>query len=345
MRSALTFAFVAPVEANDSPSSEHFGEGRVRHFRSFFELAGITNRLVDDFNEADIILFLEPSIIADHRSYAKQLLKHPAVCLYPERCYTYNGIDRTHAILPGLYVSLAKELADPWFHSGAPHCAFPNDHVNRFEPPEKDTLLDKSRLACFRGSETCPLRRELFDAAKNRYSSAITIRERYGAFFANGEEGQRIYCEEIRDHAFSLAPAGYGPSSFRIYESMALGRVPVVIADSWMPPAHVAWHECCLIIPEKDLWNLENILADDFHRASELGANARMTYQKYFAPTTMMSYLVESLERIHLENPYPKSSAWRRDYLARAAEAIPALSYKRRLIQMLRRLRKKLMVR
>jgi hypothetical protein len=312
MNSTITFACVAPEEADGSPGGDYSGEGLVRHVRSLFDLAGITSRLVDDFNHADIIMVLEPCIILDHRNYAKKLLSHPALRLYPERCYTYNSIDRTYPILPGVYVSLRKELADPWLHSGAPHIHFPNNHVNRLDLPEREAVFDKSRLACFRGSQTSGLRREIFTAAeRNLFSPAISICKSHGAFFANGEEGQRSYCEEMLDHAFALAPAGYGPSTFRLYESMALGRAPVVMADSWMPPVGVAWHDCCLVIPEKDLGDIEKILAEEFHRAPALGSNARITYQKHFSPAKVMNFLFESLERIHLENPYPKNPAWR----------------------------------
>ena len=35
----------------------------------------------------------------------------------------------------------------------------------------------------------------------------------------------------MRDSLFSLCPRGYGPTSFRLYESIQLGSIPVYIAE------------------------------------------------------------------------------------------------------------------
>lgn len=40
----------------------------------------------------------------------------------------------------------------------------------------------------------------------------------------------------LLDSTFSLCPAGSGPNSIRLWESLGAGSIPVILADSWAPP-------------------------------------------------------------------------------------------------------------
>ncbi|MDH4390032.1 MAG: exostosin family protein [Aquabacterium sp.] len=44
------------------------------------------------------------------------------------------------------------------------------------------------------------------------------------------------YNEVLSDSVFSLCPEGAGPNTLRIWESLAVGAIPVVIAKDWVPP-------------------------------------------------------------------------------------------------------------
>ena len=61
---------------------------------------------------------------------------------------------------------------------------------------------------------------------------------------------------------FSLAPRGYGLSSFRLYEIMQLGSIPVYVSDKhWLPwQDELNWEEFCVIITPEQIPNLYNIL-------------------------------------------------------------------------------------
>lgn len=340
MPNTLKFGLIAPVETYFPIQGEFAGEGLIEHARSMAQLSGISHLLTEDLSKADVILVLEPWLIRNYRTYAKALVSHPAIQAYPERCYTYNGVDRPWAILPGMYVSLPKTLANLWLHCGGPHLYFPNKQVNEDQKIGSGIELDRGRLACFRGSQTSAIRRALFKAAEaGRFSRVIKTGRSHGSFFANGEDGQKNYCEEIRDHAFSLSPAGHGPSTFRLYESMALGRAPVIIADSWMPPDRVSWSECCLVIPESDLPNIEAILEREFHRAAALGAAAKLAYDENFSPTCVMRFVISSIEHIHRNNPFPKDPEWRKNWILRAAKDAPSPPLANRMVRAVRKAR------
>ena len=58
------------------------------------------------------------------------------------------------------------------------------------------------------------------------------------------------YNEVLSDSVFSLCPEGAGPNTLRIWESLAVGAIPVVIAKDWTPPdSHadgLSLHQCAL---------------------------------------------------------------------------------------------------
>lgn len=68
------------------------------------------------------------------------------------------------------------------------------------------------------------------------------------------------YNEILSDSVFSLCPEGAGPNSLRLWESMAVGSVPVVIADNWLPPsipgADPSMEDCCVFVGTQELGGL-----------------------------------------------------------------------------------------
>ena len=70
------------------------------------------------------------------------------------------------------------------------------------------------------------------------------------------------YQSEIARSVFCLCPLGWAPWSPRIVESVALGCVPVIIADGIrLPfPSAVRWSEISVTVAEKDVGKLARIL-------------------------------------------------------------------------------------
>jgi len=49
---------------------------------------------------------------------------------------------------------------------------------------------------------------------------------------------------------YSLCPSGSGPNSIRLWESLAAGAIPVVLADTLDLPAHPLWDSAVVVLPE-----------------------------------------------------------------------------------------------
>lgn len=62
---------------------------------------------------------------------------------------------------------------------------------------------------------------------------------------------------------FALCPRGYGKSSFRLYECMQLGSVPVYISDVHYLPwsDELDWSKLAILLSEKDIDNIDQILS------------------------------------------------------------------------------------
>lgn len=67
---------------------------------------------------------------------------------------------------------------------------------------------------------------------------------------------------EIARSVFCLCPLGWAPWSPRLVESVALGCVPVIIADGIRLPfsSAVKWAEISVTVAEKDVGKLDKIL-------------------------------------------------------------------------------------
>jgi hypothetical protein len=68
------------------------------------------------------------------------------------------------------------------------------------------------------------------------------------------ESANRRYNEVLSDSVFSLCPEGAGPNTLRLWESLAVGAIPVVMATRWSPPrtdgVDSVLKDCALFVEE-----------------------------------------------------------------------------------------------
>ena len=75
------------------------------------------------------------------------------------------------------------------------------------------------------------------------------------------KETQR-YNNILSDSIFSLCPSGTGPNTIRLWESMAIGVIPVIFSDDWIPPkiTGLEWNNFAVFIKKTNLENTISIL-------------------------------------------------------------------------------------
>ena len=76
------------------------------------------------------------------------------------------------------------------------------------------------------------------------------------------KETQR-YNNILSDSIFSLCPEGTGPNTIRLWESMAIGVIPVIFSDDWIPPkiTGLDWSDFSVFIKNTNLKDTISILS------------------------------------------------------------------------------------
>ena len=79
-------------------------------------------------------------------------------------------------------------------------------------------------------------------------------------------ELKRTKEEEFRDvlsqSVFSFCPSGSGPNTIRLWESLALGAIPVVLSTTWQPPGDPRLWEDGVIFCGETRSEIENLLKE-----------------------------------------------------------------------------------
>lgn len=78
------------------------------------------------------------------------------------------------------------------------------------------------------------------------------------------DEAWKSMSSMMSQSRFCLAPRGYAPTSFRLYEAMALGSIPVYISDEFITPFddELDWSEFCVFCKPEEIKQLPQLLKD-----------------------------------------------------------------------------------
>jgi Exostosin family len=169
------------------------------------------------------------------------------------------------------------------------------------ESCQADTLPNKRNfLFTFVGTDRAPgdhgTRKSLFQL--NHIDQGILLMD--PPSFEQQFNGKHTFSSVVRASKFAPAPRGDCMFSYRFTEVLSAGAIPVVHADGWVLPFRkelVDWTKCAVVIPEKDVPQTLEILANitDQERCKMRQACYRI-YQKYMAtPDKSMAGLVDSV--------------------------------------------------
>ncbi len=151
--------------------------------------------------------------------------------------------------------------------------------IARFSRNEQTT---HDWLASFVGSDTHPIRKDIVKYFGNDPEFKIDVKQ--WSFEVSGNSYENFRGTTIHSK-FTLCPRGYGAQSFRAYEAMQLGSVPVYIHDDnpWLPFNDVVpWHKFAVVIHERELpalkLMLKSISDEDYSRMHRLGTFMARNY-------------------------------------------------------------------
>jgi len=132
----------------------------------------------------------------------------------------------------------------------------------------------------FIGANTHPVRQEL-----SKY---------YPGKCFTGKYDRRKFIELLGSSKFGLCPRGYGSTSFRIMEVLAVGSIPVYISDKFIEPFNIPFETYGIKVHLEDAWRIPEIINSINY--AELLNNGKEVYQKYFTYEGCFKTIIETLK-------------------------------------------------
>jgi len=165
-------------------------------------------------------------------------------------------------------------------------------------PKEYRTSAEKKILASFIGSaNTHPLRVKMYQQFFNNsdfYFSQRSWSEKVS------EDQFENFVNYTKSSYFGLAPRGYGKTSYRLYEIMQLGSVPVYISDDfWLPwIGDFDWDKAIIKCKPEDLDILDLTLQDCLYSGEyeDKLQYIRESYDKYFTIDSTTKKILKKVE-------------------------------------------------
>lgn len=277
------------ASTNDHPYARRDYE-RLLHYASFDRIG--KHSIVDRPEMADIVAFIgsaQPNFSDISRNKIFRKNKEKSLIFY-------SG-DRAIPILPGVYTCLEDRhyiSSRTSLQSGFYLRVTDNDSL------DIDICNDESKyLFSFIGNaQNHPVREKICSLPNERAflrdSSADARQQDDGIDEKNRERGI-LYRDVMAESKFILCPRGIGVSSWRLFETMRAGRVPVIISDDWIPPIGPKWNLFSIRIPEHEVHRIPSILNENEHKATDFGKIARKEWDCWYSKERVFNTVVDLL--------------------------------------------------
>lgn len=152
-------------------------------------------------------------------------------------------------------------------------------------------------LASFVGTYTThPIRGKMYNALFGHAGIECRVKSKWEKDVV--EEDANAFLDLTSRSKFCLAPRGYGRSSFRFFEAMLLGAVPVYLWDDqeWLPyKDKIDYSAFAISIQEKELSGLYQILSSISKDAHERMVQEGKKISHWFTMEGMAEYIVSYL--------------------------------------------------
>lgn len=149
----------------------------------------------------------------------------------------------------------------------------------------------RKRKGEFRGRNTFGLRYKMVESLKYSKFFSMRISKNSPFEFFNTILFYFGLCSNI----FTLAPRGYGPASFRMYEAIKLGSIPIYISDEkWLPfEEELDWKSISIISSGDNYNELEKIVVEKLQTKQYLTMhnNLKMVSKEFISWQGTLKYI------------------------------------------------------
>lgn len=169
----------------------------------------------------------------------------------------------------------------------SPHASFSNNVISipHYPVNASEYTSERKKLFGFLGSTTTHYTRKGIVSLFPEFCKDSGVH--WGLDLNAPKDITDAFSQELAECHFALCPRGTGISSVRLFEAMAMGTIPVIIADGYRPPLHtfINWNEISVSVPENKIKHIPNIL-NNFSSGDIETMRSKMkeVYIKYFSP-------------------------------------------------------------
>ena len=263
--------------------------------------------LAPDPDSADLIIFAE---VYGAGWYFEGVRRHPLVRKYREKCFLFCDNPFVIPFLPGVYTGVEKRWMSsrirPGFYLGRTKNEF-----TTFSPPAHDLPYLFSFMGAVRNA---PVRRKLATLRHDRSFFQDTAEEFDRILHRRMGQLERLdydrrYAEVAKASKFVLCPRGLSVSSIRLFETMRMGRAPVILADDWAAPQGPQWEKFAVRMRERDFAEVPRVLEEREAHSIEMGELARKEWEEWFSEEVLFHRLVELCLDIKKNRKIPEGLA------------------------------------
>ncbi|BAU13893.1 exostosin family protein [Leptolyngbya sp. NIES-3755] len=270
------------------------------------------HEVVSHTEAADIFVFATHVAGFDlfNSNFYFDLRHHRFVKQFPDRCFLWDDKDFPLPILPGLYASLHQRDFDSREHRSFCYSSATNPYI---EEQVHHNDIQPDLLVSFVGSISSPIRARLFEIDFQRSDVFIQKSLNLWDGLLTDDRHQVLqieYAKLLLRSRFVLCPRGNGVSSYRLFETMQAGRVPVILAKGWVFPEGCDWEKFSLRIDERQIDQLPQLLVQYEPQAQTMGALARKAWETWFDPAIRVHAIAELIQSIQQTCPQ-RSYFWR----------------------------------
>lgn len=293
--------FFTQTEYDDETWGAVLTDWAIRMREQMLQSANTPYEMTDCPEQADIIVFWEYHQ-RSQQIRIPRLRAHPLIQEFPNKVFVVSIEDAPLGLLPGLYASLPAWRHHPHRHRTTLYYHTPNPYLRSLRARRQ--VSSPPYLASFMGAQLHPVRCAMFEMANSFARHDITLKDttycHHTLPHEPGFEDEHFgFIDTILDAKFSLCPRGNGPGSYRLQESMALGRAPAIISDDWVPVADLDWERFAIFVAENRLSDLPAILRKHEPRWKEMGDLAKQIYESHFSRDVFAIRAVEQIVAIY----------------------------------------------
>ena len=283
-------SFFITTTARDTPWYPWAHANYVRVLRAAESTFSTKYNIAEHPKNADIIVFVEPQ-----RRFQTDIRNSSLFKEYAQKSVVLDFFDNPIPLVPGLYVGLQHRDANALYQSGfyirvADNSMLDSTTVSTVDPDLLFSFIGKV-------SNNGAVREKVLRLQHAR----AYLRDQS----SNQSDNDQDYVDVIRRSKFVLAPRGLGVSSWRLFETLKAGRVPVIISDDWVEPKGIDWSAVSVRVRESDIWQIPQILEALEPDSARMGLNARRTWKRCFSSVHSFSWIAERLEEIQSQRSLP----------------------------------------